>query len=195
LRLGRTSTIAAASDRGQANLVGRVSNFCAMSADGTEIERKFLVTELPTDLDRNRCEVIEQGYIAITDDGLEVRIRRGGEHAVLTIKKGKGRTRLEEELDIDAERAERLWALTEGRRLKKTRCAVPAPGDLTFEVDIYAGELEGLVTAEVEFSSESAAQAFEPPDWFGRDVTEDSRYKNQWLACHGLPPDKRGLLR
>jgi CYTH domain-containing protein len=154
-----------------------------------EIERKFLVAELPADLDRSRCEVIEQGYIAITDDGLEVRIRRRAQQAVLTIKKGEGRTRLEEELDIDADGAERLWPLTDGRRIEKTRCAIQAPGGLTYEVDIYAGELRGLVTAEVEFSSERAAEDFQPPDWFGQDVTEDSRYKNQWLARHGLPPD------
>jgi CYTH domain-containing protein len=154
-----------------------------------EIERKFLVAELPADLDRNRCEVIEQGYIAITDDELEVRVRRQGKRAVLTIKKGEGRTRMEEELEIGADRGERLWPLTEGRRLQKSRYEIRASGGLTFDVDVYAGDLEGLVTAEVEFPSEAAAEEFEPPDWFGREVTEDSHYKNQWLACHGLPPD------
>ena len=122
-----------------------------------EIERKFLVSELPADLDRDSCEVIEQGYIAITDDGLEVRIRRHPDRDFLTIKQGEGGTRLEEELEIDAERAERLWPLTDGRRLEKTRCVIPAPGGLTFELDVYAGELEGLATVEVEFSSEQAA--------------------------------------
>ena len=154
---------------------------------GTEIERKYVVTDPPSDLDRARSDLIEQGYIAITDDDLEVRVRRRGEQAVLTIKKGEGRTRLEEEIEIDAERFERLWPLTEERRLEKTRYVVPHAGGLELEVDVYAGELEGLVTAEVELSSEDAAERFEPPSWFGPEVTEDPHYKNQWLASHGKP--------
>jgi adenylate cyclase len=43
------------------------------------------------------------------------------------------------------------------------------------------------VTAEVEFESEAAAEAFTPPPWLGRDVTDEPGYKNQRLAVHGLP--------
>jgi CYTH domain-containing protein len=43
------------------------------------------------------------------------------------------------------------------------------------------------VVAEVEFDGEDAADAFEPPDWFGAEVTDDARYKNQRLACDGAP--------
>jgi adenylate cyclase len=154
---------------------------------GTEIERKFLVAELPPDFARGRSDSIEQGYIAIGDEGLEVRVRRIGGRDVLTIKRGEGRERLEEQIEIDQASFERLWPLTEGRRLEKTRHTIPAPGGLTFEVDTYAGELEGLVTAEVEFSSEDAAAAFDPPSWFGPEVTDDPRYKNQSLACYGPP--------
>jgi adenylate cyclase len=52
---------------------------------------------------------------------------------------------------------------------------------------MYKGDLEGLVVAEVEFDSEEAADAFAEPDWLGRDVTEDVRYKNQRLARDGAP--------
>ena len=52
---------------------------------------------------------------------------------------------------------------------------------------MYTGDLEGLVVAEVEFDSETAAEAFAPPEWFGEDVTEDVRYKNQRLARDGAP--------
>jgi adenylate cyclase len=154
---------------------------------GTEIERKFLVSDLPPDLDGSHSDRIEQGYIAITDDELEVRVRRRGSQAVLTVKKGEGRKRLEEEIEIADEGFERLWPLTEGRRLEKTRYVVPISGGLELEIDVYAGELEGLVTAEVELPSEEAAERFEPPSWLGPEVTEDPHYKNQWLACHGRP--------
>jgi adenylate cyclase len=152
-----------------------------------EIERKFLVTEPPGDLESHRATAIEQGYLAIADDGTEVRIRRRDGSATLTVKSGRGRSRVEEEIEIDAGRFERLWPLTDGRRIEKTRYEIPADG-LTVELDVYAGALAGLVVAEVEFESEDAADGFAAPDWLGREVTDDARYKNQRLACEGAPP-------
>ncbi len=152
-----------------------------------EIERKFLVDEFPSDGEGSPSTRIEQGYLAIADDGTEVRIRRRDEAASLTVKAGGGRSRLEEELVIDAERFARLWPLTEGRRLEKTRYLIPGSGELTIELDVYSGALSGLMVAEVEFGSEDAADAFQPPDWFGAEVTEDGRFKNQTLACDGAP--------
>jgi CYTH domain-containing protein len=64
---------------------------------------------------------------------------------------------------------------------------------LTAEVDVYEGALAGLITAEVEFSSEEASSAFAPPGWLGREVTGDKRYANRALAVDGLP--QRGELR
>ena len=114
-------------------------------------------------------------------------MRRRGDQAYLTVKAGGGRVRVEEEIEIDADRFERLWPLTEGRRIEKTRYEIDAADGLVIELDVYTGALDGLVTAEVEFDSEEAADAFEPPGWLGEDVTEDLRYKNQRLARQGLP--------
>lgn len=152
---------------------------------GTEIERKFLLDALPDDLPDG--EAIDQGYLAIMDDGLEVRIRRRAGRCTLTVKQGKGAVRAEEELDIEPDRFERLWPLTAERRVEKTRHVVPWEGGLAIEVDVYAGALEGLLVAEVEFASPDAADAFAPPAWFGADVTEDGRYKNAALATRGRP--------
>ena len=55
------------------------------------------------------------------------------------------------------------------------------------ELDRYAGELEGLMVAEVEFESEDEADGFEPPDWLGDEVTGNERYSNQRLATDGIP--------
>jgi CYTH domain-containing protein len=159
------------------------------AADGREIERKFLVPEPPADLRRRPSTRIEQGYLAVGDDGTEVRVRRRDGHATLTVKGGRGRSRTEEEIDIDAARFERLWPLTAGRRLEKTRYVIPAAGDLELEVDVYTGALAGLTVAEVEFAGEEEANAFERPDWFGHEVTDDVRFKNQRLACDGAPVD------
>jgi adenylate cyclase len=153
-----------------------------------EIERKFLVAEAPSDLSRWPSSAIEQGYLAVAADGTEVRVRRrDGRAAVLTVKSGGSRRRVEEEIDIETERFEHLWPLTEGRRIEKTRYEIPADDGAVIELDVYAGDLEGLVVAEVEFESDEKADLFAPPPWFQREVTDDARYKNHRLACDGAP--------
>jgi CYTH domain-containing protein len=151
-----------------------------------EIERKFLVASVPREMEPG--EDVDQGYLALGDDGLEVRLRRRGDKRLLTIKQGSGMTRVEEELELDPAVFERLWPLTEGRRVEKVRHLVPLEQDLTAEVDLYRGDLEGLEVVEVEFGSEDAANAFEPPEWIGREVTGDGRYANRALASEGRPP-------
>jgi CYTH domain-containing protein len=159
------------------------------SADAAvEIERKFVLPAPPPELERHPAERIQQGYVAIAEDGVEVRVRRRGDTTLLTVKSGPGEVRVEEELPIDARRFEALWALTEGRRLTKTRHLVPI-GDLTAEVDVYDERLAGLVTAEVEFPSREASAGFAAPDWLGREVTGDARYANQTLAQCDRPPE------
>jgi CYTH domain-containing protein len=59
--------------------------------------------------------------------------------------------------------------------------------ELEIELDVFEGELEGLVVAEVEFDSDAAADSFEPPEWFGDEVTGDDRYLNETLAIQGRP--------
>lgn len=115
-------------------------------------------------------------------------MRRTGEESFLTVKRGSGRDRLEEQVEITAEQLETLWPATEGRRLSKRRFYVPLDG-LTAEVDVYGGELDGLITAEVEFDSVGASEDFAPPAWLGDEITEDERYTNQALARDGIPPE------
>ena len=152
-----------------------------------EIERKYVLPAAPPDLAQHPAERIEQGYLAIAADGVEVRVRRRGENTFLTVKSGPGHVRVEEEIAIDERRFAALWPLTEGRRLSKSRHLVPV-GGLVAEVDVYEGPLAGLVTAEVEFASLRESGEFVPPDWFGAEVTGDERYANQSLARAGRPP-------
>jgi adenylate cyclase len=152
-----------------------------------ELERKFVLAERPRWLDETRSEAIEQTYLVVTDEGWELRVRRIGEGFVLTIKHGSGERRVEEEVEIAQDQFESLRALSDSR-LEKRRHYVDH-GDVTIEVDVYAGALEGLVVAEVEFESQRQADEFEPPDWLGREVTGDERYANQRLASAGLPTE------
>jgi CYTH domain-containing protein len=150
-----------------------------------EIERKWVLEAAPDGLGPGAR--IEQGYIALDPAGAEVRVRRKGDKHTLTVKSGAGLVRGEEEIALSGEDFERLWALTEGRRVIKTRHDV-ALGDLVAEVDVYEGALDGLLTAEVEFPDEASARAFVAPEWLGRDVTGDKRYANQALAVSGTAP-------
>ena len=149
-----------------------------------EIERKFLFDELPDDAGSSRR--IEQGYLAITDEGTEVRVRRWPDAQVLTVKHGSGQVRVEVEVEIDETQFDELWALTEGARVEKTRW-VASLGELEVELDVFEGSLAGLKVAEIEFPDEAAADAFDPPEWLGEEVTEDERYANEHLATEGRP--------
>ena len=156
-----------------------------------EVERKFLVeAALPPEL-LGDGQVLRQGYVAEEGD-VEVRLRITDDAAVLTVKAGSGLRRTEVEAEIPSASAEALWPSTEGRRIAKTRHRVelPVAPDGTApvaEVDIYSGELDGLRTVEVEFASESAASAFVPPPWFGRELTGDKAWSNASLARRGRP--------
>ena len=153
-----------------------------MSLSSThEIERKFLVRKLPTDLTAYSSAEIAQGYLVSLDDGLQVRLRKSGERYSLTYKRGTGNVREEREVELTAEQFNALWPATEGKRLLKTRYEIPLR-ERTVEIDIYHDRHEGLVVAEVEFDDEENAKNFQPPDWLGDDVTGDPRYSNQLLA-------------
>jgi CYTH domain-containing protein len=149
-----------------------------------EVERKFLVPD-PPDLDGTEWDEIEQGYLTLGADG-EVRLRRKADHRLLTAKRGSGLSREEAEVELDREDFDELWPLTEGRRLRKRRHLIPH-GERELELDVYEGDLEGLVVAEIEFASEEDARAFEPPGWIGEEVTGDERYLNETLATRGKP--------
>ena len=146
-----------------------------------EIERKFLVRELPEQLAEFPHAEISQGYLVSLDDGLQVRLRKSNERYSLTYKRGVGNVREEREVELTPAQFDALWPATEGKRLEKTRYDIPL-GDCVVEIDVYGGRHNGLVVAEVEFDDEESAKNFQPPDWLGDDVTGDPRYSNQLLA-------------
>jgi adenylate cyclase len=151
---------------------------------GREIERKFLVSAMP--VDRGPGTAIAQGYLPLASDDTELRVRRKGDATVLTVKRGSGLDRGEEEAAISTEAFDALWPLTEGRRIEKRRYEIPHAGAI-IELDEFGGELEGLLVAEVEFDTREASEGFEPPDWLGREVTDDASYGNRRLAERGRP--------
>jgi adenylate cyclase len=149
--------------------------------NGREIERKFLLKELPPGLHRFRSYAIAQGYLTNEPGGRHVRLRKKGKTASLTFKVGRGSAREEREIKLSPKQFASLWPATLGRRLRKFRYEIPWK-NLIIEIDTYRGRNAGLVVAEVEFPTRAAARKFQPPSWFGREVTGEKRYSNVRLA-------------
>ncbi len=149
---------------------------------GIETERKFLVGDL-SDVDFGSLEGVKiiQGYLAIEENGDELRVRQKGEKYFLTKKSGSGITREEDESEITPEEFELLYSQTEGLRVEKTRYVIPH-GNHKIELDVFGGNLQGIITAEVEFGDGQDVDGFQPPLWLGQDVTESGVYSNQKLA-------------
>ncbi len=146
-----------------------------------EIERKFLLRQLPDQLKRSRHYVIEQGYLATEPAGRQVRLRKKGKTVSLTFKVGRGAHREEREIKLSPKQFATLWPATAGRRLYKLRYEIPWR-NLLIEIDIYRRRHSGLVVAEVEFPDRVTCRKFKPPSWFGREVTGEKRYSNARLA-------------
>ncbi|MGD8467060.1 MAG: CYTH domain-containing protein [Desulfobacterales bacterium] len=151
-----------------------------------EIERKFLVGELPRGLDTLAGITIRQGYVDIDDNDFELRLRQKDDLFYQTVKQGSGLVRQEYEIELTRDQFKSLWPLTENRRINKVRYNLSI-GDVICELDIFGEALKGLQLVEVEFDTLEKSSAFIPPDWFGNEVTEDRRYKNRQLALYGLP--------
>ncbi|WP_304507179.1 CYTH domain-containing protein [Anaerotignum sp.] len=149
-----------------------------------EIEKKYLTKEIPFSLDGFVCKQISQSYLSFCPT---IRIRKSDEQYFLTVK-GKGHIKREEfEMEIAQQEYEHLYEKIEGKEIRKKRFLIPIENGLSAEVDIYEGQLEGLMTTEVEFSTIEEAEVFIAPSWFGEDISEDSRYKNTSLSFYGKP--------
>lgn len=149
---------------------------------GLEIERKFLVK---SDFKQfaYKKEHIAQGYLSSVPERT-VRIRIKGEKGYITIKgigNQSGMARYEWEKEIALNEAKELIELCESGVIDKTRYYIKN-GELTFEVDEFAGLNQGLVMAEIELPNEDTP--FTRPEWLGEEVTNDKRYYNSYLSKH-----------
>ncbi len=146
----------------------------------TEIERKFLVTHNSWK-ENAPYSLFKQAYLNSTPERT-VRIRIDGEQAFITIKsKTTGIQRQEFEYNIPVEDAEQLLLLCETAPLEKMRYRVQDHNHL-WEIDEFLGVNEGLIVAEIELGD--ASEAFQKPEWLGKEVSDDPRYYNSYLANH-----------
>ena len=157
-----------------------------------EIERKYLVSTLPDNLEQYEHTEIEQAYLCTSPT---VRVRRLGDVYILTVKE---RIKLpssaihnrEEEFNLSPESYARLLSKCDSGRVSKTRYRIDLAqltglsqyDGLVAELDVFHGRHNGLLLVEVEFPNTESANNFVPPSWFGEDVSADPCYRNSFLA-------------
>ena len=149
----------------------------------TEIERKFLVNGDGYKADAYETVHIAQGFLSSVPERV-VRVRIWGDRGFITIKgitNATGVSRYEWEHEIPVAEARELLLLCEDGVIDKTRHLVRV-GELTFEVDEFHGDNEGLTVAEVELPAEDSPHG--RPAWLGEEVTGDPRYYNVSLSRH-----------
>lgn len=145
-----------------------------------EIEKKFLPSNLPEDLNQYTHHKIEQAYLNTSP---VVRIRKQDDEYYLTYKGGGMMAREEYNLPLNEKSYNHLLKKADGNIITKTRFLIPInDGSLTAELDIFEGKFSGMVLIEVEFQSVEQADAFQKPDWFGEDVTYNKKYHNSYLS-------------
>ncbi|MGN6639571.1 MAG: CYTH domain-containing protein [Mucilaginibacter sp.] len=149
---------------------------------GLEIERKFLI-----DHDKwNKIEKPEgthyrQGYI-LADRGRTVRVRVSDKQGFLNLKsKNSQVSRNEYEYEIPLQDGIEILKVFAASGTEKIRYKIPVSGK-EWEVDVFLGDNEGLIVAEIELESED--EEFEKPDWVTNEVTDDGRYTNAALSTH-----------
>lgn len=164
---------------------------------GLEIEHKFLVVneDWKSQQAGPACRYT-QGYLAFGDDTApEIRVRlmtpveddsAMRREAVLTVKSKGDLVRQEIETVIDADAAQELLSACQGAIITKVRHRVREANGFQFEVDVYDGDLAGLVVAEIEVPSVDTAFDSQA-SFLGENITKNKAYKNAALARDGSP--------
>lgn len=153
-----------------------------------EIEKKYLIKQLPDNYQAFPVRDIEQAYLCISPT---IRVRKDNDQFYLTYKSSGLITREEYNLPLTEASYGHLLKKADGHILTKKRYLIPLTGTgFTIELDIFEGVFIGLILAEVEFETEQQAHLFLPPPWFGEEVTFTPKYHNSTLSRLPLPIDK-----
>lgn len=146
-----------------------------------EIEHKFLVKAGAWKPAKPGTDY-RQGYLSSAKERV-VRVRIAGSKGYLTVKGlTRGLARLEFEYEIPVADASRMLdELCERPLIEKTRHR-EQHGRHMWEIDVFHGDNDGLVLAELEVAS--ASEKFDLPPWAGQEVSSDPRYFNSNLGVN-----------
>lgn len=145
-----------------------------------EIERKYLIEHdsLPINYESYNFHEIEQGYM---NTAPVVRVRREDDNYYMTYKSSGLMAREEYNLPLNEDSYKHLLKKCDGNIISKRRYLIPL-GKYTIELDVFTGQFDGLIIAEVEFDTMEDAESFTPPEWFGEDVTFSTKYHNSTMS-------------
>ncbi|MDD3262799.1 MAG: methyltransferase domain-containing protein [Candidatus Absconditabacteria bacterium] len=156
-----------------------------------EIERKFLINEIPEDIGSCEKQEILQGYFKHYKKNIRVRqtihIKKGRKHIKyhMTQKQGKGLVRQETEKEISEKQFKDYREFAQHNQIKKTRYLFQYKKDV-IEINQFHDKLDGLRMAEVEFGSIKESEKFVPPSWFDKEITNQKEGNNSYLAMYGI---------
>jgi CYTH domain-containing protein len=158
-----------------------------------ERERRFLLHQFPKNVDAVRVRKIADRYI----DGTTLRLRKvteenGPTAYKLTQKISARDAGAQQGLIVTmyiSEAESRVFEQLPAHTLSKTRHSVPP-----FGIDVFDGELEGLLLAEAEFDSSAAADGLIIPSFISREVSDDDRFTGGHLV-RTLRQSLKTLLR
>ncbi|HEY1038663.1 MAG TPA: CYTH domain-containing protein [Bacteroidia bacterium] len=144
-----------------------------------EIEHKYLVHHDRWKTIRpSKSVMVKQAYL-YSDPSKTIRVRVMDDKGFITIKgKSTGASRSEYEYEIPLEDALGMIRELANKVIEKTRHYIHH-GEHVWEVDVFEGENEGLIVAEIELGSEE--ENYLVPDWVHENVTQDKRYANSNL--------------
>ena len=152
-----------------------------------EIERVWVIDRLPN-LKQFKIESVHKlvhNYVLIDGAGelrcSKIQINGAGVIYKMAIKSGNGMVRTEIEKKLTPEEYNSLKKVSKAS-LSKTVIDIGFAG-----ISIYSGNAKGLITVEVEFPNIRSAKQFIPPKWFGKEVTDDVRYRAKSIAFNGIP--------
>ncbi|MGC2476268.1 MAG: hypothetical protein WA485_18160 [Candidatus Sulfotelmatobacter sp.] len=147
-----------------------------------ERERRFLLDQFPGKANAVRIRRITDRYI----DGTTLRLRKQSDDI------GPAIFKLTQKVPVQSSGAQQGFIttmyLTEkeflvlaqlpAKNLSKTRYSVPP-----FGIDVFEGELKGLLLAEAEFDSAADADVLTLPSFILHEVSADIRFTGGKLVC------------
>lgn len=140
-----------------------------------ELERTYLLKELPSGFEGTRSEEMLDIYIPSSVEHPVLRIRKIGEKYEITkkepLKEGDASCQHETTISLTKDEYDELCGLP-GKRVQKTRFYYQENG-IEYEIDVFRGNLEGLVLVDVEFPSLKEKGAFAVPAWCLAEVTQE----------------------
>ncbi len=149
-----------------------------------EFELTFLPKEVPPGALQGPSKEMLDIYVPASADHPHLRLRRSGEKREITKKQpareGDASHQTETTIPLSPAEFDEL-AQIPGKRVQKVR-HLYAEGGHTYEIDVFAGDLAGLVIVDVEFPSSEAKAAYQRPEWLLADITQETALAGGMLA-------------